>query len=82
MIAISLTEPDRLDITRNPNAHLAFGHGIHYCVGAPLARLEAQIALGRLLARFDRITLDDSTTLEYRSSTLMRGLKSLPVRLG
>ena len=75
-------EPDRLDITRNPNAHLAFGHGIHYCVGAPLARLEAEIALGRLLARFDRITLDDSTTLEYRSSTLMRGLKSLPVRLG
>ena len=53
-------KPDRLDITRKPNAHLAFGHGIHYCIGAPLARLEAEIALGRLLARFDRITLDDS----------------------
>ena len=74
-------EPDRLDITRNPNAHLAFGHGIHYCVGAPLARLEAEIALGRLLARFDRITLDDRATLQYRPSTLMRGLTALPVRL-
>jgi cytochrome P450 len=60
-------QSDRLDITRNPNVHLAFGHGIHYYVGAPLARLEAKIALGRLLARFDRITLDDLATLEYRS---------------
>ena len=74
-------EPDRLNINRNANAHLAFGHGIHYCVGAPLARLEAEIALGRLLARFDRITLDDTATLQYRPSTLMRGLTALPVRL-
>ena len=75
-------EPDRLDVTRNPNAHLAFGHGIHYCVGAPLARLEGEIALDRLLARFERITLDDIATLQYRNSTLMRGLTTLPVRLG
>ena len=75
-------EPDRLDVNRNPNAHLAFGHGIHYCLGAPLARLEAQIALGRLLERFDRITLDNTATLHYRPSTLMRGLTALPVRLG
>jgi cytochrome P450 len=75
-------EPDRLDVNRNPNAHLAFGHGIHYCLGAPLARLEAQIALGRLLERFDRITLDNTATLQYRPSTLMRGLTALPVRLG
>ncbi len=75
-------QPDRLDITRNPNAHLAFGHGIHYCIGAPLARLEAEIALGRLLARFDHISLDGAATLQYRNSTLMRGLKTLPVRLG
>ena len=75
-------EPDRLDVNRNPNAHLAFGHGIHYCLGAPLARLEAQIALGRLLDRFDRITLDNTATLQYRPSTLMRGLTALPVRLG
>jgi cytochrome P450 len=75
-------EPDRLNVNRNPNAHLAFGHGIHYCLGAPLARIEARIALGRLLERFDRITLDNTATLQYRPSTLMRGLTALPVRLG
>ena len=74
--------PDRLDITRKPNAHLAFGHGIHYCLGAPLARLEGEIAFGRLLARFESITLDDTARLQYRNSTLMRGLQALPVRLG
>jgi cytochrome P450 len=74
-------DSNRLDITRKPNAHLAFGHGIHYCVGAPLARMEAEIALGRLLARFRRITLDDTATVRYRSSTLTRALESLPVRL-
>ena len=74
-------EPDRLNIARNPNAHLAFGHGIHYCLGAPLARLEGEIALGRLLARFETITLDDTATLQDRNSTLMRGLQALPVRL-
>ena len=74
--------PERLDVSRTPNAHLAFGHGIHYCVGAPLARLEAQIAFDRLLARFDRMRLPDDARLEYRNSTLMRGLKSLPVLFG
>ena len=75
-------QPDQLDIARTPNAHLAFGHGIHYCIGAPLARLEAEIALGCLLARFENISLDNTVTLQYRNSTLMRGLKTLPVRLG
>ena len=74
-------EPDRLNIALNPNAHLAFGHGIHYCLGAPLARLEGEIALGRLLARFETITLDDTATLQDRNSTLMRGPQALPVRL-
>ncbi len=74
-------ESDRLNIARNPNAHLAFGQGIHYCLGAPLARLEGEIALGRLLARFESITLDDTATLQDRNSTLMRGLQALPVRL-
>jgi cytochrome P450 len=74
--------PERLDVTRTPNAHLAFGHGIHYCVGAPLARLEAQIAFDRLLARFGCMHLPDDVQLQYRNSTLMRGLKSLPVLLG
>jgi cytochrome P450 len=75
-------EPERLDIRRNPNPHLSFGHGIHYCLGAPLARLEGQIALGRLLARFGQMALPCPAELQYRSSTLMRGLKSLPVLLG
>ena len=72
-------EPDRLNIALNPNAHLAFGHGIHYCLGAPLARLEGEIALGRLLARFETITLDDTATLQDRNSTLMRGLQATSV---
>lgn len=74
-------DPDHLDIARKPNAHLAFGHGIHYCLGAPLARLEAEIALDRLLARFPQIALDDAATLQYRTSTLTRALKSLRVQL-
>ena len=74
-------DPDRLEVAREPNPHLAFGHGIHHCLGAPLARLEGEIAIGRLLARFDRITLDDNIILRYRNSTLMRGLTALPVRL-
>jgi cytochrome P450 len=73
--------PDRLDITRAPNRHLAFGHGIHYCLGAPLARLEGQIAIARLLAKFDPMTLDDESGLRYRNSVLMRSLVSLPVHL-
>jgi cytochrome P450 len=75
-------DPDRLDITRTRNPHLAFGYGIHHCVGAPLARLEGEIAIGRLLNRFKRITLVDNVALQYRSTTLMRGLTTLPVHLG
>ena len=75
-------DPDRLDITRPAGGHLAFGHGIHYCVGAPLARLEAEIALGKLLDRFAEIELDgEPTELRWRDSTLMRGLETLPVRV-
>lgn len=74
-------DPDVLDITRKPNAHLAFGHGIHYCLGAPLARLEGRIAIQRLLATFDRITLDADTVPRYRKSFLMRGMVSLPVHV-
>jgi cytochrome P450 len=75
-------EPDRLDITRSAVGHLAFGHGIHYCLGAPLARLEAEVALGRLLARFETVTLaGDVHELRWRGSTLVHGLRNLPVRL-
>jgi cytochrome P450 len=75
-------EPEQLDIRRKPNPHLSFGHGIHYCLGAPLARLEGQIALARLLARFDQMALPSPAKLQYRPSTLMRGLTSLPVLFG
>ncbi|WNG85848.1 cytochrome P450 [Mycobacterium sp. ITM-2016-00317] len=73
---------DQFDIFRNDNRNLAFGHGIHHCIGAPLARMEAQIALDRLLSRFDRIELVEGGPLPYRSSMLMRGLVHLPVRIG
>lgn len=73
--------PDLLNIERKPNAHLAFGHGLHHCLGAPLARLEGVTAIERLLERFDKITLEEGTTLEYRNSTMVHGFKSLPVRL-
>ncbi len=68
----------RLDITRRPNPHLAFGSGIHYCLGAPLARLEAQIAFATFLRRFPKTELlnDDPP---YRDNYLLRGLESLPV---
>lgn len=75
-------DPDTFDITRQSAGHVAFGHGIHHCLGAPLARLEGQIAIGRLLSRFPDITLDtDPGTLRWRGSTLMHGLDSLPVRV-
>lgn len=76
------TEPDRLDITTPPGGHLAFGHGIHYCLGAPLARLEAEIAIDKLLERFPELGLaDEPESLGWRDSSLMRGLRTLPVRI-
>ncbi|GAB3902661.1 hypothetical protein GCM10029964_093450 [Kibdelosporangium lantanae] len=66
--------PDKLDITREiGSTHLAFGHGIHFCLGAPLARLQGEIAFGRLLARFPSITLAATTPPTYRNSILVRG---------
>lgn len=73
------TDPDRLDVARDDNAHLAFGHGIHYCLGAPLARLEGQIAFGTLLRRLPGIALAvPATELQWQHGGL-RGLKHLPV---
>jgi cytochrome P450 len=72
--------PDDLDITRADNRHLAFGHGIHYCLGAPLARLEGQIAIGTLLRRMPNLRLKDAPeTLAWRASMVIRGLERLPV---
>jgi cytochrome P450 len=75
-------DPDRLDLSRDSAGHLAFGHGIHYCLGAPLARLEAEIAFGGLLERFGSMTLAvPADSLRWRPSTLIHGLEALPVRL-
>jgi cytochrome P450 len=73
---------DRLDVGRDAGGHVAFGHGIHYCLGAPLARLEGEIAFGALLARFPGLSLaEDPSSLRWRPSSLIHGLKTLPVRL-
>jgi cytochrome P450 len=75
-------EPDRLDITRTDNQHLAFGHGIHHCLGAPLARLEGAIAIGSLIHRFPQLRLAAPVeSLSWRPSLVMHGLAALPVRL-
>jgi cytochrome P450 len=75
-------DPDCLDLGRDTSGQLAFGHGIHYCLGAPLARMEAEVALGALLARFPEISLAvPPQELRWRPVSLMNGLESLPVRL-
>jgi cytochrome P450 len=73
-------DADRLDVTRAPRRHLAFGHGIHFCLGAPLARLEAQIAFETLLRRLPDLALAvPAEQLTHRPSFLVRGLNTLPV---
>jgi cytochrome P450 len=75
-------DADQLDVTRDARGHVAFGHGIHFCLGAPLARLEFDVALTALLKRFPGIELAaEPETLAWRDSTLIRGLLTLPVRL-
>jgi cytochrome P450 len=75
-------DPDRLDLNRDTSGHVAFGHGVHHCLGAPLARMEAAVALGALLDRFPRISLAvPEPELRWRPVSLMNGLESLPVRL-
>jgi cytochrome P450 len=75
-------EPDVLDLHRDTGQHVAFGYGIHHCLGAPLARLEGEIAFRTLLGRFPDLALAaEPETLAWRSSTLIRGLTSLPVRI-
>ncbi|MFZ3570095.1 cytochrome P450 family protein [Streptomyces sp. BH097] len=74
------SEPDTLDLSRRDNQHLGYGHGIHYCLGAPLARLEGQAALGTLLTRLPDLRLAvEPTDLRWRGGLIMRGLRTLPV---
>ncbi len=70
---------ETFDIHRTPNRHLAFGHGIHFCLGAPLARLESKIALGIMLQRFSNIQRDRDIELEPVSAFILHGLKHMPV---
>jgi cytochrome P450 PksS len=77
------TRPDALDITREPNKHLAFGLGAHFCLGAPLARLEGQLALGALLRRLPELRLAvEPGALRWRPGLVLRGLEALPVTFG
>ncbi|MEP6635743.1 MAG: cytochrome P450 [Acidobacteriota bacterium] len=72
--------PNQLDITREPNKHLSFGQGIHFCLGAPLARMEAQIAINTLLRRMPELRMKISPdSLRWRPSMILRGLDALPV---
>jgi cytochrome P450 PksS len=74
--------PNTLDLGREPNKHVSFGLGIHYCLGAPLARLEGQIALQTLVNRFPNLRLaTPAESLKWRTGFLMRGPKKLPVKL-
>ncbi|MEV4678213.1 cytochrome P450 [Actinomadura sp. NPDC049382] len=76
-------DPDRLDVTRAPKRHVAFGHGLHFCLGAPLARLEGQIAIGGLLDRFPGLALavPPADLRHHRTGSIVRGLVALPVRV-
>jgi cytochrome P450 len=73
-------EPNRFDIARNPNPHLAFGHGIHFCLGAPLSRLEGRVAVGELLRRMKSFTPATEGTWKPREGLHVHGPASLPIR--
>jgi cytochrome P450 len=79
---VRFSAPDSLDLGRDAGGHVAFGHGIHYCLGAPLARLEGEVAFGALLSRFPSLSLAaELSSLRWRQSSLIHGLEALPVRL-
>lgn len=73
--------PDEFVVDRNPNPHLSFGNGIHFCLGAPLARLEGKIVLSAVLERLPNLRIDPNSTRSFIPSTGVHGVKSLPVLL-
>ena len=75
-------DPDRFDITREPRDHVALGEGIHFCIGAPLARMEGAIAIGAMLERFPRLRLKNpEAEVTYKGSYFLRGLNSLTMSI-
>jgi len=75
-------DPEKFDITRDPNDHVAFGEGIHFCIGAALARMEATVAFEAMLARFPRLRLKDPAIKPtYKGSYFLRGLETLPLAI-
>ena len=76
-------DPDKFDIAREQKSHVAFGEGLHFCIGAPLARLEGAIAIGEMLRRFPELRLSEpEPKLTYKGSFALRGLSSLPMSIG
>ena len=75
------TDPDRVDVGRIPNPHLAFGQGIHFCVGAGVSRLEARIVFDRLLSRYRYIRFAPDSSVTWRANIAFRGLATFPVEL-
>ena len=75
-----LPDPDRLDVARADIRPIAFGGGIHFCLGAHLARIEAEVAIGTLLRRLPGLTLDDAEHPDWRPTFVLRGLERLPAR--
>jgi cytochrome P450 PksS len=72
--------PETFDITRNPNPHIAFGQGIHFCLGAPLARMEGNIAISKLIDRFPNMSLNiDPSEVQRGNSLLLHNLSALPM---
>jgi cytochrome P450 PksS len=80
--AAQFLDPDRLDVARQPNRHLAFGLGPHFCLGAPLARMEGQVAIGALLRQAGLWLGVAPGDLQWRKGLVVRGLKALPVTWG